>query len=354
MSIVGDQLIYEPDRRLGIIFHFSAISVLIIVSGWGIWNAARSSLGLVFLLYLIPSLVSFVLIPLLAYRWYSLMGAYYQLDRDGMRLRWGLRIEDIPMDAVTWISQSTALKRKLPLPWLRWPGAVLGVRNTSDGERVEFLSSRSNQLVVIATRTQLFTISPDESGPFMQTFQHLMELGSLSPITAQSLYPSFLLARIWRVRSARLLILAGLLLNIILVVWVSLVIPSRSTILLGFATSGDPVPSVRLLLIPLISGFFFLVDLLLGIFYFRRDVDPAPGDQFASERFSVRPTPDYAINADQQADAAISKLAGAFWNLRRGVSLIPGQYLAHLLWGSSALVSSLFILATLFILSFSD
>jgi hypothetical protein len=354
MSIVGDQLIYEPDRRLGVIFHFSAISGLIIISGWGIWNAARSSLGLVFLLYLIPSLVSFVLIPLLAYRWYSLMGAYYQLDRDGMRLRWGLRIEDIPMDAVTWISLSTALKRELPMPWLRWPGAVLGTRHTSDGERVEFLSSRSNQLVVIATRTQLFTISPGEPETFMQTFQRLMELGSLSPITAQSLHPTFLLARIWRMRSARLLILAGLLLNIILVVWVSLVIPSRSTILFGFATSGDPVPAVRLLLIPLISGFFFLVDLLLGIFFFRRDADPAPTDRFASETFTARSTPDQVYNTDQQADASTSKLAVVFWNLRWGVSLIPGQYLAHLLWGSSALVSSLFILATFFILSFSD
>jgi len=354
MSIVGDQLVYEPDRRLGFIFHFSAISVLIIFSSWGTWNAARSSLGLVFLLYLIPSLVSFILIPLLAYRWYCLMGAYYQLDRDGMRLRWGLRIEDIPMDAVTWISLSTALKRKLPLPWLRWPGAVLGMRHTGDGEKVEFLSSRSNQLVVIATRTQLFTISPDEPEIFMQTFQHLMELGSLSPITAQSLHPSFLLARIWRVRSARLLILAGLLLNIILVVWVSLVIPNRSTILLGFATSGDPVPSVRLLLIPLISGFFFLVDLLLGIFLFRRDADPASGDQFASNSYPGRSTPNHAMNADQQTDATSSKLAGAFWSLRRGVSLIPGQYLAHLLWASSAMVSSLFLLATFFILSFSD
>ena len=351
---MGNQLIYEPDRRLGAIFHISAISLLVLISAWGIWNAARSSLGLVFVLYLTPALVSFILVPLLAYRWYCLMGAYYQLDRDGMRLRWGLRVEDIPMDAITWISLSSALKRKLPLPFLRWPGAVLGVRHTLDGERVEFLSSRSNQLVVIGTRTQLFTISPGQPDNFLQTFQSLMELGSLSPIAAQSLHPAFLLARIWRLRSARLLILAGMILNIILLVWISLAIPARSTIQLGFATSGDPVPSVRLLLIPLISGFFFLADLLLGIFFFRRDVDPTPGAQFSSELNFGRTKPASAANNSHPSDTVSSRFSRLFWNLRHGLSLVPGQYLAHLLWGSGAIVSGLFILATFFILTFSN
>ena len=351
---MGDQLVYEPDRRLGVIFHFCAISFLIIVSGWGIWNAARSSLGPVFLLYLTPSLASFFLVPLLAYRWYCLMGAYYQLDRDGMRLRWGLRIEDIPMEAVTWISLSSALKRRLPLPWLRWPGAVVGVRHTADGERVEFLSSRSSQMVVIATRTQLFSISPAEPQVFMQAFQHLMELGSLSPVTAQSMYPAFLLSRIWRVRSARFSILAGIFFNIALLIWVSLVIPTRSTILLGFATSGEPVPSVRLLLIPLISGFFFLIDLLLGLFFFRRDLDPAPQSQFSREGNASRYALNPATNDTPQSDTVARQLSHIFWSLRRGISLVPGQYLAHILWGSGAIVSGLFILAIFFILRFSE
>lgn len=351
---MDNQLVYEPDRRFGVIFHFCAISLLIIVSGWGIWNAAHSTLGAAFLLYLTPALVSFILVPLLAYRWYCLIGAYYQLDRDGMRLRWGLRIEDIPMDAVTWISLSSALKRKLPLPWLRWPGAVLGVRQTGDGEKVEFLASRATQSVVIATRAQLFVISPSQPETFMQTFQRLMELGSLSPISAQSLYPSFLFARIWRTRSARLLILSGILLNIILVVWVSLVIPTRSTIFLGFATSGDPVPSVRLLLIPLISGFFFLVDLLLGLFFFRREAEPSSGRQFSLEGESGQDRPARTPNTTLYPDATINPLWRIFWSLREGISLIPGQYMAHLLWGSGMMVSSLFILATFFILRFSD
>lgn len=351
---MGDPLVYEPDRRLGVIFHICAIGFLIIVSGWGIWNAARSSLGPVFLLYLTPSLASFLLVPLLAYRWYCLVGAYYQLDRDGMRLRWGLRIEDIPMDAVTWISLSSALKRRLPLPWLRLPGAVLGVRHAADGERVEFLSSRTSEMVVIATHTQLFCISPAEPQVFMQAFQRLMELGSLSPISAQSLHPAFLLTRIWQIRSARFAILAGILLNLALLIWVSLVIPNRSTILLGFATSGEPVPSVRLFLIPLISGFFFLLDLLLGLFFFRRDLDPTLRSQFLLEgnasRFPLTP----AANDTPQTDPVTSQLSRIFWSLRRGISLVPGQYLAHLLWGSGAIVSGMFILATFFILRFSD
>lgn len=352
---VRNYLVFEPSRSLGVIFHILAILLLIGISGWGIWRTVHSSIGPTFLLYLIPALLSIGLIPLLAYQLYSLLGAYYQIERDGMRLRWGLRIEDIPMDNVLWVGSDGELGRKLPLPFLRFPGAVLGVRRTAQNEMVEFLASRSRRLVIIATQDKIYAISPNPPDIFLENLRSYMELGSLSPVVARSIRPSFLVARVWALRSARFLILSGLTLNLALLVWVSLAIPARSTIILGVASAGDRLPSVRLLLIPIISGFFFLVDLFLGLFFYRRAVDPTPGKTGeipTEDPLSVSVVP--AGSSGNRYQEWIGGLTRYFWSLRRSVSLVPGQYLAHLLWSSSVLVTALFLLATYFILRYSS
>lgn len=335
-------MVFEPDRRLGVIFHIFAILLLVAISGWGILQAARSAIGPTFLLYLSPLIIAFILIPLLVYRLYSLLGAYYHLERDGMRLRWGLRIEDIPTHAVAWISPETDLERKLPKPWLRWPGSVIGQRATAEGVRVEFMASSSNGLVALATEKTIFVISPAQPEQFLEMFRSFMELGSLSPLPARSIHPAFLLTRVWRQRLARFLILSGVVLNLALLVWVSLVIPQRTEIYLSFSSASDPVPAVRLLLIPVISGFFFLADLFLGLFFFRRTVDPPQKELSPYSRDT-----DLAYTADGETTSRISRI---FWYLREELTLVSEQHLAHLLWGISALVSCLFILATYFIL----
>lgn len=334
--------LFEPDRRLGVLFHIFAILLLVVVSTWGIRQASRSAIGPTFLLYLLPLLFAFILVPLLAYRLYSLAGAYYHLERDGMRLRWGLRIEDIPTQAVIGISSDSALERKLPLPWFRWPGSVLGQRTTAEGRRVEFMASRTNRLVVLATEDAIYAISPAQPEKFLDTFQSFMELGSLSPLPPRSIHPAFLLLRVWQRRPARFLILTGLALNLALLVWISLVIPERTTVNLSFSANSDPVPAVRLLLIPVISSFFFLVDTFLGLFFFRRSVEPPA---VASQEYAPDGIPQ---SADEPENAG--RVSRILWALRGEFTLLPEQYLAHLLWGSSALVTALFILATYFIL----
>jgi hypothetical protein len=339
---VRNPTLFEPDRRLGVVFHIFAILLLVGISGWGIWQASRSAIGPTFLVFLSPLLFAFILVPLVAYRLYSLLGAYYHLERDGMRLRWGLRIEDIPIHSVIWIRLDSELDRKLPMPWLRWPGSVLGQRTTAEGNRVEFMASRSNRLVVLATEYTIYAISPAQPEKFLGLFQSFMELGSLSPLPARSIYPAFLLSRVWRQRMARFFILTGLALNMILLVWVSLVIPERAEIYLSFSSTSDPVPAVRLLLIPVISSFFFLLDVFLGLFFFRRSVDPPSVEieQYAADGI--------LLSAD---DAEfLGRVSRTLWKLRREFTLVPEQYLAHLLWGSGTLVSALFILATYFIL----
>ena len=300
----SDSILYTPARRLGLIFHFAAIVLLTAASAWGLWQAAHASIRPTFLLYLLPALLAIAAVFVLLYSAYALRNAFYALERDGIRLRWGLRYEDIPMTSVEWVYAASELVERVPLPRLRWPGAVLGIRRVPEGE-VEFLASDTRSLILIGAEKRVYAISPADPQGFLNTFQRFTEIGSLSPLAARSLYPTFLIGDVWRSRAARLLLLSGGLFSLALVIWVSLAAPAYEGIHMGFHPDGSPgdlVPAVRLLLLPVINTFIFLGDVFLGLFFFRRE---------------------------------------------------DSHFLAYLMWGSGALSPLLFLAAVFFILQSS-
>jgi hypothetical protein len=162
----------------------------------------------------------------------------------------------------------------LQLPWPRWPGAVVGTRRLGGLGEVEFMASRSSLLVIVAARGRAFALSPADTPGFLLAFQRVTEMGSLAPLPARSQYPTFLFSRVWADRRARSLLLAGPVLSLLLLTWVSLAAPGREQVYLGFhldGSRGDAIPAVRLLLLPVVNGFFVLTDLLLGLFLYRRE-----------------------------------------------------------------------------------
>ena len=269
-----DEFVFRPERRMGLIFHFVAIFIFSTTALISLWLVTQARIGLPPLFYLLPVLIAAVAVPILAYRVYALQSGAYTLERDGLRLRWGLRYQDIPMDQVLWVLPAVELVSPLPLPRLLMPGAILGKRHTPEAGAVEFLADRRNNLLLIATPEGGFAISPAEPILFLQTFQRLTELGSLSPLPARSVYPTFLLARVWYSTAARALLFACLVLNLALVVWVGLAVPSRSTVSLGFhpdGSSGESLPAVSLVLLPAVNSFFLFISILLGLFTFRNE-----------------------------------------------------------------------------------
>ena len=269
-----DEFAFRPDRRMGYIFHIAGILLFTLASLFGLWQASQASIGLMFMLYLLPALASVIIVPILVYRVYALQSAVYILQREGIRVRWGLRSEDIPMDDVLWVHPAAELSAPLPLPALRWPGAVLGKRHLAGGGEVEFLAGNFHDMLYIATPGGGMVISPVAPDRFLETFQRFTEMGSLTPLPARSVYPAFLLARVWSAKLARGLLLTCVLLGLALLVWVSLSIQGRSQLHLGFRPDGSPgdlVPAVRLMLLPILNSFFFLVALFLGMLFFRRD-----------------------------------------------------------------------------------
>lgn len=270
--LMNESLIFYPPHRLGLIVQIAVILVSLVVGVLGMWRVADAQIGLEFLLYLLPIFLAIVIVPLFGYRTYALWRASYTLARDGIKLRWGLREEVIPMDVIQWVRSSQELESKLPLPIFRWPGAVLGVRRLPDGTEVEYIAAQASEQILISSSERIYGISPANPEEFILAFNRFAELGSLAPLPAQSVYPANLLRRVWGARPARYLLIMGLLASLLLLVLVSLSIPSRSMIPLGYNPDGTPseqVPSVFLLLLPILNGFFYLAEALFGLYFFR-------------------------------------------------------------------------------------
>jgi hypothetical protein len=135
------------------------------------------------------------------------------------------------------------------------------------------MASDLRKLILIATPSRLFAISPADPTAFLQAFHHQTEMGSLAPLAPQSQQPTLLLQRVWTDLSARYLLLSGALFSLGILVWVALIVSQQASIPLGFTPSGEPrnpVSSVRLSLLPVINSFFFIIDVMLGLFLYRR------------------------------------------------------------------------------------
>ena len=294
---------FPPDRRFGLFIHAVIIVVLLAVSVFGLVNLSQAQVGPSFVLYLMMALIASIPIPFLGYRAYALLRADYYIDRDSLAMLWGLRVEDVPLNDIEWVRPASDLTRPLLLPRLRLPGAILGTRRHPDLGLVEFIASTRRNLILIATSKRIFAISPRNAAGLVQTFARATEMGSLSPTEAKSVYPSFIITQAWDSPIARFLWISGILLNLGLIAWVGLLIPSLTQIPFGFNQFGVPneiVPSTQLILLPLVSGLMFTVGVTAGLYFYR-------------------------------------------WDRQRP--------LAFIVWGSSTLSAVLFLLAVLFLVS---
>ena len=264
---------FPPPRQRGLLLQLTASTILAGVSAALLWQAVRAPAGIDFLIQMFLSLALFAPVPVLLYRAYALYTATYILERDGIRLHWGLRVEDIPLPEVEWIRPATDLVGPLPPPLFSWTGAFLGSRTVEGLGPIEYMASDWRRLLLLATPHRIYAISPEDPKAFLKLFRSAMELGSLSPLRPQTVNPAVVVGRVWSDRTGRVLVLTGLLFGLALLVWVSLVIPTRTTLSLGFLpdqTPGDPGPAARLLLLPVLAGFSFIGDLVGGIFFYRR------------------------------------------------------------------------------------
>jgi len=262
---------FYPPRRSGILFQGGLILLLLAAGAFFFYQASQDPSGVNFLLDMLIALVLFVPLPVLGYRLYALVNAVYILRREGLMIRWGLRREDIPLGSIEWMRPADEVGFRLPLPWLRWPGAVLGRRTVSELGLVEFIGSDVRHLILVATPGKVFALSPENSKAFMATFRQVNELGSLVLLDAQSVYPKVFIGRVWEDQLSRVLIIGSFFVGVILLAAAAIAVPGLDVI--EWVEPGTTAPGERLLLLPILNGLIWLINLGAGTFLYRRGGD---------------------------------------------------------------------------------
>jgi hypothetical protein len=266
--------VFLPKRTPGIVLH--AFFLLILLAGTGIllWLAFQQVGGGFLILYLMGALLLLALLPFVGYRGYALLHAKYTLERDGLHVRWGLRSLDVPLTEVEWVRPATDLQVPITPPRFSTLGAILGEGHHPELGRVEFIGSDLRNSVVVTSMNQVLVLSPEEDEEFVQRFNRMLEMGSLAPIQPHSVVPAAFLKLVFSDRWARFLIPAGFVLSFALLVIVSLAIPNRQVISLGYDSLAIPLESVsssRMLILPVLGILFYMASLVGGIYCFRRE-----------------------------------------------------------------------------------
>jgi hypothetical protein len=104
---VNESFTFHPPTRTGIIFHLICIAVLIGGGGFSLYKIAYTDIGPAFAIFLLPILLVIPSAPFLIYRLISLNNAAYTLERDSIRLQWGLRVEVIPTNTILWAQRAS-------------------------------------------------------------------------------------------------------------------------------------------------------------------------------------------------------------------------------------------------------
>lgn len=264
---------FFPPRQRGLAVHLTLIALLSLTAGVCFWLVFQTPVGPAFTLYAVGFLLAVLPLPVLVYRLYALQRAHYQLDRNTLRLMWGLRVEEIPVAHIEWVRPAQGMVTPLRLPFFRLPGGILGVTHHPDAGEVEFLASEAENLLLVATLQRVYAISPENPAQFVMAFQRIIEMGSLTSGVARSEFPSFVVGQAWKHPFARSMWVVGLVLNIAALVWVGVLTPSERRVPLGFGPEGRPleaVPAAQLILLPFLSLVLFAFGWLLGVFFYRR------------------------------------------------------------------------------------
>jgi len=199
----------------------------------------------------------------------------YWITRDGVTLVWGASRQIVPMARIQRVQQGAAVVGLNRLrPW-HWPyterrrlwGADVGVVNS-------YATRPLREQLILVTDQESFGISPADPQKFLAAMQARFALGAARPLAMELRRPPLWTWRLWRDRSAQVLILVGLAGLLLMSGILAFRYPGLPIDMpLHFDVNGIPdriAAKSGLFALPLIGLIAWLTNLVIGIVLYRR------------------------------------------------------------------------------------
>lgn len=264
---------YAPSRGKGILFLAPLCTGLIVLEIYLLRHFNVTQVGLQFFLLLIALLLIAVPLVFLLYRLYSLLFSYYRLERDGLHIKWGLRTEVIPLNAIEWVRTPAEMTEDVPWSVLPMPGAYLGTVTVHERLVFEFLASDTKTMLFLGTSRFIYAISPQNPAAFMNGFERILQMGALTNVEWETTRPGTWILEAWQNKPGRYGTIISLMLLIALYIFVGANFQVYETISLTFSPAGEPlekISSTNILVVPIAATVIWLVGTLLGLVLFQK------------------------------------------------------------------------------------
>lgn len=270
----GDALKFRPVLLGGLALNLLITAICIVLMAFSFNFFSAQQPGPLFFLSFLIAIGLFVPIGFFAYRVYALVTATYELTRNSLRLRWGLRSETIPLTEINWIRTPAELNLDVPWPFLPTPGAYIGGVHIAEGDEVEFMASSLRTMLFIGTPTAIYGISPRLPSLFMTAYERMLQLGILTEAERQTIQPADWFVMSFRSRILRFSMILSLLMVALLALWLGFRLSRAEFVQFGWTASGllrDPVPVGNAMILPALSGLSWAINFVAGVRLYRSD-----------------------------------------------------------------------------------
>ena len=257
-------------------FLFAVCGVLTALEIFLVRSFGGTKIGLQFFLLLIAMIIIAVPLAFLLYRLYSLIFSYYRLERDGLHIQWGLRSERIPLNAIEWIRSPAEMPEDVPWSVLPMPGAYLGTVSAPSGHTFEFLASDMSRMLFLGTSRYIYVISPARPVRFMNGFERIVQMGTLTNEEWVTARPVGWLLDVWADIPGRVSTILSAIFLIAVYIWIGLRFQTDDGLPSAFMPSGIPAEGAAAnpLVLPLGATAVWIIGTLLGLWLFQRRRKP--------------------------------------------------------------------------------
>jgi len=217
-----------------------------------------------------------ILVGLIGYWVYGLLGASYLLDRNALEIRWGTSRQVVPTGAIERIFTGEEIEQGIRFYGGRWPGHWVGYGELPEAGPTLFYATRPlAEQIFVATPGLIYAVSPADRQGFLDSLRQRVAMGPTQAIEQSSKRPSVLDWPIWHDWLGLALLGLGLVALVALLAVLSFRFPQLPILIpLHFGVSGSPdrlAPRVEVFLVPLIGLLTVLVNGTLGSIAYSRN-----------------------------------------------------------------------------------